>query len=299
MKSIQSDKINLILAFSAVLFTIAMLFPTNRAGKQKFIETALLNPKYRDEVGAIQISDNLDTAELKKIGDKWTVKSQNGGMTTFADEKTVQSLIENFIKISKAYHVSEKISRENKTATVTFTKKDGSMCSKVDFFSQNQLTSRISLSADSKSTWEISDSVSQFLTSDMSFWSKKEIFPFSENPVQATLFDAETSRTEMTTQKKELDFLISLRHGTILPDLPQPAMLDSKLSVQNAEGRITTISVYKNTSNGEESYFYTMLVKKSEIDDGTQNLFFQSENASYEISGWTYKNITSCFRQQS
>lgn len=316
-----------ILIFSLILFLFSLFFQNNRRNAPKSIESALLNPKYKNEVAQIeiQIPSQNGVINLKKQGDFWLlVKNAGEGkteITTFADKKLVTSLIEKACEIRKLYQISDKESdfvqlktSENAGSTVSFTGNDNKMYTKLYFGSTNSLTNRTFVrSQGSKITYETENDLSHFLNSDTNYWSEGEILSGiiskGSNPVEISF---EEKSTKSSLNEKSPDFaakstsLLSLRHGSIKDEEdylsamqsqnPQPTAV---LTVQDGSGRSVRIEFFeieeKGQSESEKSYFYKKNIRPSPADSQENSFAFYSENALYEISAWTYGKIKSLF----
>lgn len=319
-----------ILIFSLILFLFSFFFTKARRNAPKSIESALLNPKYKNEIAQIeiQITSQNGAITLKKQGDFWLlVKNAGEGkaeITTFADKKLLTSLIEKACEIRKLYQISDKESdfdqlktSENTARTVTFTGNNDKMYTKLHFGAANSLTNRTFVrSQGSKITYETENDLSQFLNSDTNYWSQGEIL--------AGLLDERANLVEITFKKQDFpkksvnrdskldekspDFnaksntLVSLRHGSIQSMWDDRSLKtlspDSILTAQSGNGRQIELRFFKisNPETNEESYFYTRSLKPSPVVDSQENSFaFYSENAVYEISAWTYDRIIALF----
>ena len=319
-----------ILLASILLFAFSLVFSRKGKSEPKSLESALLNPKYKNEVAQIdiQIPSQNGAITLKKQGDFWLlVKNAGEGkteITTFADKKLVTSLIEKACEIRKLYQISDKESdfdqlktSENTASTVSFIGNNDKMYTKLHFGSTNPLTNRTFVrSQDSKITFETENDLSDFLNSDTNYWSEGEIL--------AGLLDERANLVEISFKKQDFskksvnrgskldekspDFnaksntLVSLRHGSIqsMGDDHSLKTLspDSILTAQSGNGRQIELRFFKisNPETNEESYFYTRSLKPSPVVDSQENSFaFYSENAVYEISAWTYDRIISLF----
>ena len=316
-----------ILIFSLILFLFSLFFQKNRRNAPKSIESALLNPKYKNEVNQIeiQIPSQNGAITLKKQGDFWLlVNNADEGkteITTFADKKLVTSLIEKACEIRKLYQISDKESdfdqlktSENTGSTITFIGNNDKMYTKLHFGSANPLKNRTFVrSQGSKITYETENDLSHFLNSDTNYWSEGEILSgIISRGANLVEISFEEKSTKSSLNEKSPDFaakstsLLSLRHGSIKGEEeflsamhsqnPQPTAV---LTVQDGSGRSTRIEFFeieeKGQSESEKSYFYKKNIRPSPADSQENAFAFYSENAVYEISAWTYGKIKSLF----
>ncbi len=340
------DKLLLkILIFSLVLFTVSVFFSKKEKNTPKAIESALLNPKYINEVALIEIQSEKSKSNdfsglgssitLKKQGDFWLLSKSEGKGTneirTLADKKIVTSLIEKASEIRKLYQISSKESdfdrlgtSENTSTTISFLKNSDNMYTKIHFGHSNPLTNRTFVrSESSKITYETENNLSQYLTTDTNYWSEGRILPEIDNPTEI-IFEkfSPTQGTQESISSSKLNektpnfttksnTLLSLRHGKIKSEgelskdqniVPKPI---SALTVYDGNGRITRIEFFeeeelsvKNETGEQEnskSYWYKKSIQPSPADSQENAFAFYSENAIYELSGWTYNKISSLF----
>ena len=277
MKSIDRLLVK-ILAASAVLFLISLVFSNKDKNAQKSIESAILNPKYKNDVAKIEISKNSGTGEggiitLSKQGDFWLLskESESGeSICTIADSKIISSLIENAAKIRKTYAISEKISdyeslglTEDFSTSISFLKNNSNLYTKVHFGYSDSLKNRIFLrSESSKTAYECENDFQQYLTAQTNYWSEGEILPEIKNPVKITLKINESSRVSpektVILDEKSPNFtqktgtLLSLRHGNISvqkdffsEEAGEFGKSCANLTIQDGNGRIARLTFYE------------------------------------------------------
>ncbi|MBR1723059.1 MAG: hypothetical protein IJ727_11370, partial [Treponema sp.] len=159
MKSIDRLLIK-ILAASALLFLLSLIFSNKDKNTQKSAESALLNPKYKNDVAKIEISksgvaEDGGTITLTKQGDFWLLSKEGKkgeAICTIADSKIIGSLIENAVKIRKMYIISDRKSDydtlglgEKNSTSISFLKNNSSLYTKVHFGYSDSLKNRIYL----------------------------------------------------------------------------------------------------------------------------------------------------------
>ena len=291
-----------ILIFSIILFTFSIIFSKKEKSSPKPVESALLNPKYKNEVSEIeiQIPSQNGAITLKKQGDFWLLVKNEGKGTaeirTFADKKLVTSFIEKTSEIRRLYQVSDRESdfegletSDNTGITANFSGNNSKMYTKLHFGSTNSITNRTFVRSEgSKITYETENDLSQFLTTDTNYWSEGEILPgdilkrtklvemsFEEKSVKSTLDE----KSENFVSKSGT--LLSLRHGSIKSEEdflsimqgqnPNPAAI---LNAQDGSGRKIRIEFFEyeeeNHSDSEreaasKDFSKSYLYKKSVI----------------------------------
>lgn len=104
----KTKKLNKILSvafvFSALFFALTFFVSNAGAAKQKSSESALLNPKYKEQISSFLIKKNGEEISIEKQGSFYLVKKDK--TIGFADSKTAGTLIENFCKIRRIYRIS-------------------------------------------------------------------------------------------------------------------------------------------------------------------------------------------------
>ncbi len=303
---------------SAIIFTLSLIFPTGKKNAQKTVKSAILNPKYKDDLSEIKITVSNDSILIKKYEDLWLMTKKNGDeeTSTLADSAIINSLVEKAIKIQNMYKISDKKSNfdalkvtESNSTSISFIGKDNKLYTKVHFGYKNSLLNRIALRAEnSNSVFEAENLFDQYLNCDINYWADGLILNEASNPLYITFSD---EKTDLKTSETNASFsetkktLTSLRHGRILHkgDLKNMSF-ESKLIMQNGDGRIVKIYFYKEnaskirgtkTENDEGSYFYTRSFIPSPLDSKERAEALKKDDALYEISSWTYERIKSAF----
>ncbi len=317
-----------IFCFSIAVFVLTFFFSNDSFSKQQSIDSALLNPKYKNDVSLIAIqggaSENENEISIKKIDEFFFV--QQDGKNDFADSKVIGLLLNNFTKIRKLYKISKNdynnveknihknsfISAESlknntgygdfsfKGKIVSFYDSKNSLISQICFSSQNQLLNRITIFA-SGTFYEIEDDVSQFLTQNFNYWADGSIFLEIKNPVKMTYSLNGTKDSDSTRQisfsDENIAFqavkseILTLRHGNKSDAQFDFASCYSSLRIEDGRG-LTSIMSFQKMSDG--NFICSKKIFSSELN--SQNLkSLQSINAVYEISSWTLKKIESAF----
>lgn len=316
----------LCLCLSSVLFILSFFFSNDSFSRQKSVDSSLLNPKYKNDVGLIVIQD-------KETGDEISIEKKDGiflvkkdGKNDFADQKIAELLVNNFIKIRKIYKINSNISKNvkknrqyktgehngslknntisgllNKKTGVFFYSSNGSILSQIDFTSENQLLNRISFFS-SGSCYETEDDFSQFLTQNFNYWTDGKLFPEIKTPVKIMYSSYQSkglgsfgafslSNTENGFQSAEAA-LLALRHGSASDasfDFSSPY---SSLRIEDGSGLVSVMS-FQETD--DENFICARKIFSSEPALQSLNPL-SSINAVYEISGWTLKKIESVFK---
>ena len=311
-----------ILLASILIFALSLAFSKKERSAHKSIESAILNPSYKNEVNLIEIETREGSSiTLKRHGDFWLLSNtfENGNeICTIADSKIISSLLENAGKIRNIYRISDKESDynslglgKNTETCITISQNNIKMYTKVHFGHSDSFTNRIYFRSEASNiVYETQNDFHQYLTSEPNYWSEGTITPEITNPVQFSLktneeFIQESSNTKALDEKSpeftsKSNTLLSLRHGQIWPESTiNSANIISTLSIQDGSGRLAEVKFFKMQIGDNESYFYKKSIQASPVDSQENIFAFYSENAVYEISAWTYERIKSIFTQKN
>ena len=330
------DKILFKILIAAIfIFVFSMIFSNKAKNAPKAIESAILNPSHKNEVGLIEIEETSengnDKIRLKKQGDFWLLfKTDDDGKSeicSFADKKIINALLENASKIRKIYKIGDiknndsfiinNISHKNEKFSIAFYQNDSRLYTKVQFRDENSLKNRINFRSEgSKIIYECENDFHQFLNTGTNYWSEGEIFPEIENPVEIKFLKNERSevsgrkifvlgeKSENFSSKSRM--ILSLRHGKISNCKGEIFNSFAKLTIQDGSGRIANIEFFEKSMQNEKTiespefeFFYKKNIIPSEIDSQENAFAFYSENAIYEISAWTYEKIKSLFLEEN
>ena len=93
--------LTLILAILVIIFFVGINNLKYKDSSNKYVNSALLNPKYFNQIKVIQFDDNLF---VKKINDQWQVEFE--GKKYPADTNKIEDLLKTFTKTIKMYKKS-------------------------------------------------------------------------------------------------------------------------------------------------------------------------------------------------
>ena len=93
--------LSLILAILVIIFFVGINNLKYKDSSNKYVNSALLNPKYFNQIKVIQFDDNLF---VKKINDQWQVEFE--GKKYPADTNKIEDLLKTFTKTIKMYKKS-------------------------------------------------------------------------------------------------------------------------------------------------------------------------------------------------
>lgn len=351
MKTKKLNKILfVILCLSAAFFVLTFFVSNGKSSRQKSFDSALVNPKYKDEISSVAIQTSSGEISIEKRGDFYLVKKDKN--VGFADSKIAELMTENFCKIRRIYKIGSKVSQDvyknkqkkvfeldfslqnntssqcfevqNILAKIIFYDSSKKEISDVNFTSQNNLLGRIGFYA-KNGIFETKDDISHFLTTDFNYWSDGNLFPEVKNPVKVSYqifghnynnsvilngleesvkkdasgqHDSFFSVTDSDENFSSVSYLIkSLRHGNLssLDFSNGNLQLYSSLVAEDGGGRVSVLT-FKKSPDG--TYFLcSKKITPSPLDSKETSSALESQNAVFEISGWTVKSIESKFLQ--
>lgn len=327
MKTKKLNKILfVILCFSGAFFVLTLFVSNGKSSKQKSFDSALVNPKYKEQISSVVVQTSGGEISIEKSGDFYLVKKDE--TVGFADSKIAELMTENFCKIRKIYKISSKDSQDvyksgqnddvkslsslqndtssqdfevqNNLAKITFYDSSKNEISNVNFTSENNLLGRIEFST-KNGIFETKDDISQFLTADFNYWSDGNLFPEVKNPVKVSyqIFGQNSKALGYSLSDSDKNFnslssfIKSLRHGNLsnLDFSSGNLPLYSALVVEDGGGRISSLT-FKESKDG--TYFLcSKKITPSPLDSKETANALESQNAVFEISEWTVKSIES------
>lgn len=284
------------------LYILSFIKPAFSARKP--FKTALVNPKYKNEITGFCLSKGNDSVFLEKKNDFWYVK--NSGQSSYifpADSELIENLIEELIKVRKLYKISDQVSKNNNFGfekTSQFYIK----CSYKDTFSEfyfgnydfSQLF-RYFMTGKNAKVYQIDSSFEPYLTAAKSFWTEKTIISkkllniSSSQDIQSIVINGRkiTASSSDTSFASYTQSLLELRHGGMLDESIKGEDL-SKLFSQSAEAEIflelgnkkmLSLKVYKSPEENAVENQYVLLVNYENPDIRTV----------CKISGWTLSKM--------
>lgn len=278
---------------AAILFLTYMLSFTNlfKSSNKKAFKTALLNPKYKNEVTSIELSQGNSQIFLEKISDFWTVKTAQNDFSAPADSKRIENLLEQLSNIINVYKISDKIAKSN---ALGFKKSDSFYikCNYKDtfgeyFFGAQDFSKNFRYFMTGKTTavFQTANQFESFLTASERYWTEPEIISktitknISISDIQRiTINDFQNTRILTPESKNFKDYaadLLNLRHGGIYKtEMANIPVLRITLELGNKDE--ITIEVYNSS---QENYHVSVRYPKINYQ------------ADYIISQWTFLKL--------
>ena len=225
--------LNAYLIFACILLVILYsfsVFKKPEAEQRKALSTALVNPKYRDDISRISIFNGGKSLTLDKSLGYWQLlDDENEYIKLAADSSLVNKMLEELTSVIDVYKVSDKGGKvlkdfglesagqeafifdfycaEEKAGEILFGKND---------FSQ---TNRYVKSASSSTVYETKDFIQNYLSTSIQFWS--EPFIISQNvcgaikasDIQRVIINNKVYTPSSKDFSSYTSKLLELRHG--------------------------------------------------------------------------------------
>lgn len=285
-----------------LLFLYLLSFFKPAGGSRKAFKTALLNPKYKNEITGLQFSKDKDSVFLVKKNDFWFVENDAQSSNIFpADSEVIENLINELIKVRKLYKISDKISKNNnygfENPSQFFIK-----CTYKDTFSEYYFGNhdfsqvfRYFMTGKTAKVYQIDSSFEPFLTDSKAFWSEKTIISkkllniSSSQDIQSIVIKGRkiTASSSDKAFSSYAQSLLELRHGGLLDFSGEQF---SKLSAQRPEAELfielgnknrLSLKVFKSPEENALENQYALLVNYESLNIQT----------ACKISGWTLSKL--------
>ena len=284
------------IAFGAllVLFLISVIFPKERKFRQKSFQTAFFGAKAG--IKSITLGKNSAEMALEKRGSGWIAEFSDGKKYQ-ADKNTVDSFLAVLGELRSASVVAKKeknwssLGVDSGNALAVSVLYDDDRSSTVFFGAQGTGSAEISFRAQSgESVFQTKNDVSLYLRADPSFWADPYLLASSgesaENLQLLTFSDKNGDKffSGAALSEKASDVL-SLRRGLICAAREGSSEADAHLRAVFLSGREISLSFFSS----DELYFV-----RSEIVEQNEKIEYW-----FEISSWTFQNITALLYQGS
>lgn len=293
IKNSHLTAISLFLLF-LYLLSFSSIFDFDRREK---ISTALLNPKYREQVKRIELSSGGQSLTLVKKDDFWLVDGK-----VPASSLQVKKLLDSLSSVKELYRVSKKnlsdadYGFEDNPFTIScfYDGKESLLIFGKEDFSKNF---RYLKTPDNPSVYQISSYLEGFLSLSPQLWQDMEIIScnieknISKNDIQRIIFTDLSSERKVKTIKpldsafsSYADLILSLRHAGSLDDnegLFSDKVFEIILELGNRDEIIISAFDKPAGSGGSEADFILLKV------------FYKDKNftSSVRISRWTMEKL--------
>ena len=274
-------------AILAVLYFLSFCRSCSSTDKRELIKTALINPKYENQIESFELSDSQNSIQLTKNNEKWQVKDNISGLYLPADSKKVNIFTKNLTTIRNMYKISDKINKDNSfvlfnesSFVIKYTMPSGFY--QLYFGNQDfSLSTRFLMTDKNTTVYEIDDSLDTFLSTSIQSWA--EPYLISQETI-GKITPEDIQKAEIITENKILKIsdyqkLLDLRHGGVAVS---PNLNSTKTAIINIElGNKNSINLEILQTDMENEYLVKSTYK-------TQN-----KNQTYymNISSWTYNKI--------
>lgn len=283
---------------SAVLYAFSFTPAVKGRHKEKQIQSALMNPKYENDVSEIIITSGSSSVTLKD-NDSGIWIGESGTSTFPAEQETVSNMIQHLIKVRSMYKISDNIRQyhslglsESDAVTIQYKIKDN-MSTKIYFGGQNyENTRRYMRSQSSKISYEIESDIDTYLNVSENFWSDPYIIPrnmISDSDIimQRVSLGNITLTSGAEKDKPLLEKITQLRHGELC-DTVQGDIV-SVLDAYSGDG--THIHADIRKISGENDMVFTYRVEN--------NVTGKNDKIQYSavVSSWTYGRLLDYFKK--
>jgi hypothetical protein len=220
---------HLITAIIVLTFLFLLSFLNFNSERRTVLKTALINPKYRNEITEIQLSKNQDLVVLEKKNDFWFIKnpSQNN-FSAPAEAETVEKLINELIKVRKMYKISDQIPKNNRFGfekeSQFYIKCSYSAGFSEFYFGNTDFSEvfRYLMTGKNTKVYQLDSSLEPYLTALQSFWTEKTIISKkiikidSEKDIQTVTVNGRKFSSSDSSFASYVQSLLELRHGGLL-----------------------------------------------------------------------------------
>lgn len=312
MSENQNNKKNKILF--CVVFVLAALYAfsftktVTSKDSRKTIKTSLVNPKYKNSINSIELSDSSGSIKLVNNGKFWTV-SKDDEEELYKNclpvsKERIENLIDNLIKVRNMYKISDRISNSSSFGLTSGTEfhllyNIDSGFHELIFGNQDfALSSRYLMTEKNTQVYETDCSLDNFLTTSIQNWAEPYIISrlvfegISAKDVQLLIasgtkkddFNSKSSKFyKKITNAQTFNVLFELRHGGIA--VLSQEQKESVLSLVFELGNKNSILLDIFDANTPEE---TVYIVKSQYKNQSGITEFSS---TVKISGWTYNKI--------
>ena len=283
----------------AALYSFSFFFkPT--VDKRKSVKTALLNPKYKNEISQIQIHDSSNQLFLQKNKDVWEIVDfKNPFVKLPADSKRINKMIDDFSQVIGAVQVSVKVDKSDSLTAQNFGFDDRAV--EIDFFAGGESAGEIVFGKNdftqtklyikphsSNLAYEIEDFASIYLTTSIQSWSESGLISqqvlgnIKADDIQRIIADGRTFTNSDSLYKEYVSKLLELRHGGI--NLNEQFNTENSIYKIKLElGNKNNIDIFVYKASREGNY----LVQLNYLNFKTNELSIYYES----ISEWTFSRL--------
>ncbi|MBO5137707.1 MAG: hypothetical protein J6B81_04330 [Spirochaetaceae bacterium] len=312
-------KLIIILSFTCtfLLLVYVLSFFSPNGNLNKNITSALVNPKYIEQIVFCRITSPSGNIEFSKESGLWIGRQKD---TVFpVAEGFMDSFLKSVCEVRELYIVAENPTEKqlesfnlsyNQSVQVDYMLADKTMCSSLSFGGNNYSGQRIYFYAKPTSfatidssvvVYETKDDIFPWLNSSAKHWADMNLIPQTllgnakESDIQYLVVSY--SKSDFSILPSQNGFfeivskLFSLRGGSILPlSATEGAELEATISLETGTGGIATLQLLKKIDETETLFFVV-----PQITPGVENKAVSSAASacsySLEISQWTYNAL--------
>ena len=280
--------LTLILAILVIIFFVGINNLKYKDSSNKYVNSALLNPKYLNQIKVIQFDDDLF---VKKINDQWQVEFE--GKKYPADTNKIEDLIKTFTKTIKMYkksYTKDVLTMNNRILFYTPSDifSESQSVSALKFGQADFTNSKIDITnLKTNVVYQTENFFSDYINPSVDFFVRKDFIPESvtkdSSKIQEILIKDFVQNKNLVLQKSNKNhqdlFYKKLNQILLLRSDDLQINLTDKLSKLNPVLKVQ-LELGNNTTSGFSIY---------QLD----NKFYvqTQDNLVFGISDWTFNRI--------
>ena len=303
MSEKKNNILIIITAALTVLYALSFVKSCTSKDNREKVKTALINPKYKENISRIELSDATGNLELINQNNFWIVKTaapdgssiQNNELSLPVSKERLENFLTNLITIRNLYKISDKINNNSSLGLTTGTEFHiryyyNDTFRELIFGNQDfSLSCRYLMTGESTQVYETDGSLDTYLTTQIQSWAEPLII---SQLVSGKITAQDVQRTQVFSQNHsstitDIQKLLDLRHG----GLPSA---DELLSAKNSSIPDTTITLELGNKNEIEVKIYQTKSENEYIvltAYKTQKTDLPYYTSTSKISSWTYNKI--------
>ena len=309
MSEKKNNVLIIVTAALTVLYALSFVKSCTSKDSREKVKTALINPKYQENISRIELSDATESLEFIKHDNFWVVKEaapdgssiQNNEISLPVSQERLENFLTNLTKVRNLYKISDKINKNNSLGLSSGTEFHlryyyNDTFRELIFGNQDfSLSCRYLMTGESTQVYETDSSLDTYLTTQIQTWAEPFIVShlIADSDIQTTsvIISEDDSPKNQIKQITDTQKLLELRHGGII-------QLSEFAEIKNQHPQITItlemgnknkilLLIYKSQKQGN-NYF----VNSQYFTAGKKNALTSPYYQSYsKISSWTYNKI--------
>ena len=294
-----------LLAFYLISFTKSCSMQSQ--DKREKIKTALVNPKNKEKISQIELSDATGNLCLINHNGLWQLliqnDSENQEIVFPAAKDRVENLIENLIKVRNLYKISDKISNNNSFGLTNGTEfhlkyyVDESFYELIFGNQDFSLSARYLMTGKNTQVYEINTELDVYLTTSLQNWAEpylvsKNVFGSKVlNDIQKISVISNENGKKTLRSISDFQKFLELRHGGIATNISEVLQAKSgecvmKINIELGNKDFLELEFFENDEDSSEGNSF--LAKTQYFKSSSEKAFYTFYS---KISHWTYNKI--------